>query len=193
MFWQVLRNSCYDKESLPSLCGDITYFEFWPSWSAKGDEISNITKVEPDVFIRFDNFDLIIEAKIGEFGGQYHAQWSNEINSYINEYGEGRSLYFIALGGCNFAKSEYITNRSKRAIRVYKSLWSSLLREVHLAKDSIERQSYHDGSRSQLLRILTDVVDGFAMHKIIQTLWLDSMNVMSVSSNTIKTLSDNAK
>ena len=69
IFWQILLNASDENDAegnmLPTLSAgeDILDFEFWPYWTLED-------KVEPDVFIRFANFDLIIELKVHDYNPQ---------------------------------------------------------------------------------------------------------------------------
>ena len=180
LFWQIFRQACYEKDNLPYHSGEIINLDFWPSWSAERDDISNSQNVEPDVFIELEGFNLIIEAKRYDIGGQYKQQWINEINSFYNEYGAEKDLYFIALGGCSDMGIEYIFSKSHNSIGINKCIWTLLLKETWLVNNSIERQLYNDGQRFQLLRILKDVIEAFAQHGILYTQWLceiDSANL----------------
>lgn len=68
LFWQILRKSCKSKIKLPSKSGEILNIDFWPGgWKF-------VNRVEPDVYIEFENFDLIIEAKINYLYGQISEQ-----------------------------------------------------------------------------------------------------------------------
>ena len=68
---------------------------YWPNWDPKGT--GNTNKVEPDVFIRTANFDIIIEAKRYDKNQQDRNQWKREIKAYYNEYEEENiPLVFIA-------------------------------------------------------------------------------------------------
>ena len=60
VFYSILRESLYHKK-LPIICGEIEKIHFWEKWISKNT--TNSLYVEPDVFIRFSNFDIIIEAK----------------------------------------------------------------------------------------------------------------------------------
>ncbi len=61
LFWNLLRASSVSPKLLPATAGRLEAFEMWPSWDPTGT--GNTKRVEPDVFIRFSRFDLIIEAK----------------------------------------------------------------------------------------------------------------------------------
>ena len=60
LFWQVLKRACYGSD-LEGVDENIESIEFWPHWNAK--DSTNANYVEPDVFIRTQNTDVIIEAK----------------------------------------------------------------------------------------------------------------------------------
>ena len=71
---------------------------FWPRWPA--NERGERGWVEPDCFMRFNDFDLLIEAKRYDFLQQYPAQWARELRSYGLKYGAGvKHLVFLAVGG----------------------------------------------------------------------------------------------
>jgi len=68
--------------------GKLKDKKFWPYWG-----------IEPDVFIEFENCNIIVEAKRFDGGGQYKAQVENEIEAYRNLFPISRFVYLFALGG----------------------------------------------------------------------------------------------
>ena len=78
LLWEVLRAACFDNDNLPMVSGQIEDYEFWPHWDSANT--SNTKLVEPDVFIRFQSFDLIIEAKYRDNYGQYSQQWEDRVH-----------------------------------------------------------------------------------------------------------------
>ena len=50
--------------------------EFWPNWDPEGTD--NINRVTPDLFMRFANFDLIVEAKRWDSFQQSSDQWKKK-------------------------------------------------------------------------------------------------------------------
>ena len=61
---------------------------------------SNVNRVVPDLFIRFSEFDLIVEAKRWDSFQQNSNQWQNQITADANEYGNDQvPVCLIALGG----------------------------------------------------------------------------------------------
>ena len=84
--WWVLRNAC-DKQALaakplPDNVGKLEKIEFWPSWKPAPQLERNNLRVEPDVFLRFKDLDIIVEAKRYDFTqSQKIEQWQNELGS----------------------------------------------------------------------------------------------------------------
>ncbi len=59
-------------DNLKKVAENIEDYQFWPHCTPTGT--TNNTFVEPDVFIRFQLFNVIIEAKYGERSCQYSKQ-----------------------------------------------------------------------------------------------------------------------
>ena len=72
VFWYILRQSCFSNDMMPIHLGLLLSYEFWPHWDRTGTDNTNY--VEPDLFLEFELFDVIIEAKYGDYGGQYQHQ-----------------------------------------------------------------------------------------------------------------------
>ena len=100
--------------------GSIIDVSFWPHWNAEGT--SNTNYVEPDVFISFENLDLIIEAKAGLHNKQYIEQWENEIISYTNEYGNTKEKILLAIDGNVNHHREEIFGK----VKIYKTSWQKI-------------------------------------------------------------------
>ena len=125
--------------------------EFWPHWSTENIQKKNF--VEPDVFMRFSSFDLIIEAKRNDDEtSQYSDQLNNELIAYENKYGEkNKEVHLIALGG-------YINDiesiNEKRRDKILTCSWYNLFCSIERKK---ERLQEHD----EIYRILSDCKDAF--------------------------------
>ena len=65
VFWYILKQSCFSSDSLPNNAGQLLSFEFWPHWDSKGT--TNAHFVEPDVFIRFEEFFTFSKGKWFQF------------------------------------------------------------------------------------------------------------------------------
>lgn len=130
--------------------------EFWPHWPAKGT--SNDNHVEPDVFMRFSSFDLIIEAKRNDDKtSQLSDQLKNELTAYENEYGKEKNIYIIALGGNRDDISKL--NKEERS-RILPCSWKDLLYAIERKKGEV-RTNKEDYADDVVYRILSDCTDAF--------------------------------
>lgn len=73
LYWEILRKAVRatpqnTEQEMPTQVGHLLHYSFWPKWNPENTQ--NVNYVEPDVFIRFSEFDVIIEAKLYEEGLQ---------------------------------------------------------------------------------------------------------------------------
>lgn len=184
LFWQILSEACYGNH-LPLNTGRILSKEFWPHWDAEDTKNENF--VEPDVFIRFEHFDLIIEAKRFDVNQQYKAQWQNQIKAYKNEYGEeNKSLFYIALGGLKSKECEKVEN-----IHVIKCQWKQLLFVTNNIYEQLSSAQKITNTIDATLNILNDLIIAFQIHGYYTGKWLNTMPVSPIVnfSKSIETLS----
>ena len=179
LFWQVLRNACY-TDRLPPCPGEPTLVTPWPSWDATGTR--NSTRVEPDLFLRFPNLDLIVEAKRRDERQQNPEQWRDQLIAYANEYaGEGTrpEVRLIALGGLwGHADEEIKVEVSPAAataveIRcpVHMCRWGRLLEECRRLERELGRAGYATAQTHAHRRILADLIGLFAVHGFQTGTW----------------------
>tara|TARA_R110001592_G_scaffold319321_1_gene596860 strand:- start:8265 stop:8972 length:708 start_codon:yes stop_codon:yes gene_type:complete len=79
--------------------GDFTEFksiDYWPQYDLKNNPDRKF--VEPDLLIRFENCDVLVEVKPPEGGDQYLDQWQLEIEGYYQQEDHTKALYFLAIG-----------------------------------------------------------------------------------------------
>ena len=162
MFWNIMCKACRDH-SFPifSEVGAIIDFHFWDKLNAQ--DTGNKISVELDVWIETENYRIIIEAKKDDGRGQYENQWKKEIKALANEYGRDKKFILIALGG---NKSLESLSDKNIGTCVFKITWYELLHAV------VEQLPSSKSRANQ--RILQDVIDGFAAHKVVDVQWLDS-------------------
>lgn len=82
--------------------GDFTEFEeidYWPKYDLPEQEGRKF--VEPDLLIKFKDFDLLVEVKPPQGGDQYIAQWQLEIEGYLAQEIKTKPLKFLAIGRIN--------------------------------------------------------------------------------------------
>ena len=165
LFWEILKSSCYDNDSLPPEAGKIEYYEFWPHWDSEGTE--NEKHVEPDLYIQFEKFDIIIEAK-KEYNLQSKVQWEKEVVSYMNEYAENeKSAYLIAIDGILNEESEEVQTKAYGKFRVFKSKWSTIL--------DVCTEKLQGNSEDHQKRLMSVVVEYLQFYGFLKYIWLDEI------------------
>lgn len=174
LMWGLLRQAVYST-NLPQNCGRMDSYQFWPKWDSAGT--TNRLFVEPDLFFRFTEFDLIIEAKRWDANAQYRGQWEAEIRAYRNEYaGDQRRLYFIALGGLRTEKSERVMVEGTE-YEVVMCRWSRILRAAEQAVHQLDRRTYSTSSQHAHMRVLDDLISYFGLHGYATGIWLEDVNL----------------
>ena len=155
VFYSVIHKSIRTfKNEIPKEAGTLESFEFWPKWNPENTINSNY--VEPDVFIRFKNFDLIIEAKYNDISGQYKEEWEREVVAYKNEYSnERKDVYLLAVGGNSNFNLETI-----KSCKILKCNWTDILKYVIETRDSYENNVCNK-ENSSLIRIFDLIIKGF--------------------------------
>lgn len=182
VFWDIFRKSMY-YQKLPKVSGEIQEFAYWPKWDPVNTGNSNY--VEPDIFIRFEEFDLIIEAKVLEEGQQCEYQAMREIQAYYNEYGDDeKDFYFIQVGGLQSLNEETVRVKGQN-IMIFKTDWTKILGQVVFEKDKLANISF--SQINSYKRILEDLIKGFELHGHYKKLWLDSLESIFISTQISNT------
>ncbi len=169
LFWSILTRACYGNE-LPNNPGKMMSKEFWPHWDAK--QTTNTNFIEPDIFIRFSDFDLIVEAKRYDHNQQYRGQWINQIQAYRNEYSEEKKLYHLALGGL-FSEETQVEN----GVHIVMCRWKSLLEQIQLSHRQLSESEGLLNSNDAILQVFTDLMVIFRLHGYATGLWFDSLPI----------------
>ena len=163
VFWDILKSAVFNKGILPEDAGLLAdNFEFWPKWDPNSKyDTGNSNYVEPDVFFRFANIDVIVEAKYSDSSGQFRDEWEREFKAYLNVFEDDRKkVVLLAVGGnTNFdleSKLEVANNKCP----VVKCSWENLLRAV-LDFEKKELSNIKDESQSSMKRIVRNIECGF--------------------------------
>jgi hypothetical protein len=179
IYWRILLNACHTG-GLPENPGEPSVVDFWPHWDAQ--HTTNANFVEPDVFLRFKNFDLIIEAKRWDRGQQDRAQWQNELVGYANEYGSGkRDVMMLAIGGIHQTHEDWIEYTSTSAAgesphfkcTVHMCEWSRILKQCKLMERELAKAEFPTSQSRAHHRILKDLIQLFAIHNFQAGTWYD--------------------
>lgn len=187
LLWTILTKAC--TTTLPKSTGKLLSVEFWPKWSSK--DTNNSVYVEPDIFMRFDNFDLIIEAKKDDNGGncQTNYQWENEIQSYLNEYSNSKShkeLFLLAIGGNNDLSTCYIKIQDE-TFTIHKCSWINLLHVINDYKEQCSALVGYTNYNDAILRIINDIIDVFHLYGDHVLNYMSELNDFnySISNNSL--------
>jgi hypothetical protein len=172
VFWRILRNACYTTH-LPENPGEPLQVDAWPKWGPTGT--GNHSYVEPDVFMRFSDFHLIIEAKRWDDGQQNPEQWRRELIAYANEYGE-KPVRMIALGGIWTTDDEEViasaeAERPELRCPVHMCRWERLLGECQRMRKEILGLKFRSSQTQAHQRVLADVIDLFGWHGFQTGIW----------------------
>ena len=185
--WWVLRNAC-DKQALaakplPDNVGKLEKIEFWPSWKPAPQLERNNLRVEPDVFLRFKDLDIIVEAKRYDFTqSQKIEQWQNELaawfQAWFQEFKSDRPVLLLAIGGntsvgsCN-VKLEHLPQQ----FRLERLHWEML-------RDSVFELSSRFSNDTQLAYLFDqlDIVFEFFGVSSLKMRWLCNLRSMSVEN-----------
>jgi hypothetical protein len=166
----VFETSLYDE--IPHLnLQQIQSITYWPSWNS--DNTSNISRVEPDIFIRNLTHDVIVEAKRNDSKQQSQQQWENEIKAYYNEYAEdNKPLVFIALGGIHTKKTTMISVLGVDH-SIYMCTWKSILNTIQNIIHDMELATNYTNNNIAINKILKDMVLCFELFGFSTSLWLE--------------------
>lgn len=161
----------------------LVSIDFWPRWDATGDQ-SNKKTVEPDLLMRFECVDIIVEAKRFNEGGQYRQQWENELVGYFNEYSEDKKEVVLwALGGIKNPQNEKLQITISGEKKVVKSTWTMLLSAIK------SEYSKHDNATipKNLSQLFADLIYSFQLHGYFAGTWFgeDGLEAIGHSEHSL--------
>ena len=163
VFWGILKSAASNKGILPEDAGLLADdYEFWPKWNPNSKyDTGNSNYVEPDVFFRFGNLDVIVEAKYSDKGGQYREEWEREFEAYLNEFEDDKkNVVLLAVGGNRTFERVPDMKVGKHKCPVVKYSWEKLLNAV-LAFEKKDLSNIEDESHSSMKRIVRNIEYGF--------------------------------
>lgn len=174
LLWGIIKKSLI-KGTLPAESGELLSISFWDKWDAINT--SNINFVEPDVFLRFEKLDLIVEAKRYDSFQQKDYQIINEIIAYFNMYKEDeKDMYFLQLGGLQDTDF-YHENLKDYKFEMCKTNWTTFLEQIVIKNDEFE----DDKQSKSYSRILGDVIYGFELHQFFKKDWLKDLPLIELN------------
>jgi len=176
LFFKIFQNSLIVNSAKEDALEDpklIDEFKFWPKWDAEGT--GNTNYVEPDVYVKFDNFHLIIELKLNDSPSQYIEQWEKEIRSLKNNVGnqDDKPIVVWAIGGNVTNGLELVHLPEQKPIQVYKVSWVNLYNSVLSIRDRFE------GSSNQK-RLLEDICKAFHFYGYHPVSWFSNLESLDI-------------
>ncbi len=181
VFWAILKDSAANKGILPENVGLMSDdFSFWPKWNPNSTyDTGNSNYVEPDVFFRFNNIDVIIEAKYSDNRGQYREEWEREFKAYLNKYEiDKKQVILLAVGGNPTFEREPEIVVGKYKCPIVKYSWVSLLNAV-LAFEKQELTNIESDMQSSMKRIIRNVelvFQNLGIHKYTKKVELQGLS-----------------
>lgn len=186
-FWSIIRGACGRLTvGLPESIGEVLDFRFWERLNATGTK--NERDVEPDVWVVTNLFDIIIEAKRSDCSAdnsQYEDQWRNQVIALQNTYGkeEPKPLIYIAIGGNDSLRDTTVQIKEKEFI-IHTASWYNLLNTVLNELNDIEGE----GLPNHTKRVLQDIVLALQIHRIIKTIWFDTLPKILIPEGSVSAL-----
>lgn len=151
--------------------GAFQFIDYWPRYTLKeGDESR---QVEPDLVIRFELCNLIVEVKPPEGGDQYYEQWQREIASFIQSDERNElPLHFLAIGRIEVDNATKWTESLKQSYLCLKTVGATKWQAV---TDSLVKLVDSDEISPTDRRVLNDMLEALALYglKINNFEWHD--------------------
>ena len=112
------------------------------------------------MYFRFENIDVIVEAKYSDDKWQYREEWEREFKAYLNEFESGKKVILLAVGGNSTTEREPDIEVDKHKCPIVKYSWYRLLEAV-LAFEKKELSNIENENQSSIKRIIRNIEVGF--------------------------------
>ncbi|WP_143961333.1 hypothetical protein [Litoribacter populi] len=174
LFWKILNDACLNG-TITHTAPNIESVQYWPRWDADGTD--KTSHVEPDIFIRTSELDLIVECKRYDRNQQDPNQWRNQYLAYLNEHKEAeRTVILLAVGGLKEDGQEKVDLGKDLIMKVKKVNWTSILSQVNLVHDRLYMTKGYLHSIDSVLNILEEIMLAFEIHGYNTGKWLVDEN-----------------
>ncbi len=194
LWWQLLREACRSGR-LPTNVGELRSVDFRPKWDPTEVATGNNTYVEPDLFLRFDSLDLIVEAKRWDQHQQNPRQWAAQLRAYWNQYASKQKHAFapgqvqmIALGGLWTTEDKEVSVQVPGGATgqggaepititcpVHMCRWGWLLTRCQGFARELERLRHPSSQTHAHRRILGHLVAFFESHDFRTGMWYEEL------------------
>lgn len=143
--------------------GDFTEFqsaEYWPRYDLPDNDERDF--VEPDLLLRFEDYDVLIEVKPPQGGDQYLTQWLNEIEGYFAQ-DDTKTLYFLAIGRVGNVLESLDVNELRKTYSQFTDIksieWKPIAQELY----QLQRSQKLDAQDS---RIVDDMLQALELYGV---------------------------
>ncbi len=196
---------------MPEQVGILEEVLFWPEWRLENEVASAFGKsrVQPDVFIRFTDLDLIIEAKRWDADDmQYDLQLASEwiAGDPSETSSQNRRRLLFAVGGLkdmNLKGASALRSSVQKLISenvelpqhpvVYAFSWASLLQELMRLREDLNAR--HRVDESSQLFVINDLIEALDLHSIFPHRFLCELpslvsNCLDLASGSLQAFAD---
>ncbi|SON50418.1 hypothetical protein [Vibrio tapetis] len=155
--------------------GAFQSIDYWPRYELGEGRESR--QVEPDLVIRFDKCNLIVEVIKPPAGGdQYYDQWQREVDSFLqSDEHKALPLHFLAIGRIDRHNAQQWAYQLKKPNSVLELVGAIKWQAV---TDKLIQQLASEGANKTDRRVLTDMLEGLALYglKTNNFKWCDLVN-----------------
>jgi hypothetical protein len=180
LLWDILTNACRSAVLAKINPGKLLEYAFWPHWNAAGT--INSLYIEPDVFLRFTNVDILIEAKKDDGAElQNTEQHQKEVISYWNVYKQdNKMVYLLAIGGIGYRTDafESVCLENGRHVEVISAHWKNIHYQVYCHL----RQTVNRDLPEGIINVLRDIDLSFNLHGFIIGELLETLPYNNISN-----------
>lgn len=188
ILWRIVKCSSLDN-NLRKYSGGLEFVEFWPNWPMPDRMKKNGIYRQPDVFLKFEELDVIVEAKRNDSLSQTNVQWSEQLLCYLakrnSENDKKLPVVLWILGGMgvltdertltkifievkNSIIEEYPDEEIEFAVSPWRNILYSMIDLKHYLMEDQRRNfsliSFHD--RRHILRLADDIIEALRLHGI---------------------------
>ncbi|MDN3680084.1 hypothetical protein QWZ04_07045 [Vibrio tapetis subsp. quintayensis] len=160
--------SCFSlsPDDFQAKFGAFQSIDYWPRYALT--EGGESRQVEPDLVIRFELCNLIVEVKPPAGGDQYYDQWHKEIESFLQAQQEcDKPLYFLAIGRIEQKQAlewaSKLLNKNNLLKGIASIKWDAVTAHiVELLNDEQVNKALSISRQEK--RILNDILDGLSLY-----------------------------
>ncbi|GAB3679006.1 hypothetical protein [Salinisphaera aquimarina] len=154
VFWLLLSSALDQVPPQLRHRPSLQSIDFWPTYNHEDG-----TRCEPDILLRFDDVDVLVEAKrYDDSEWQTRDQLQAEIESYNNEYPDRPDPFCLLVSGRQPSDLSLLENHAG----TLRTTWLALRYAARTARDEMSRELDHGHWR----RVLQDIEEALGLHGV---------------------------